>query len=99
MIAANKADSEATTKGIEYLISTQKHDGTWDEPWYTGTGFPGYGIGQRLGHYLKPEESGYQGQEMPAGFMINYTLYRNYWPLTALGRYQAELTAKLTRQK
>ena len=24
---------------------------------------------------------------MPAGFMINYHLYRNYWPLLALGRF------------
>lgn len=25
---------------------------------------------------------------MPAGFMINYHMYRNYWPLMALGRYR-----------
>ena len=99
LIAANKAETKTVTKAVEYLTSTQKPDGTWDEPWYTGTGFPGYGIGQPLGHYLKPEESGHQGPEMPAGFMINYTLYRNYWPLTALGRYQAELTANLTMPK
>jgi len=33
------------------------------------------------------EEISYQGLDMPAGFMINYHLYRNYWPLLAMGRY------------
>lgn len=28
--------------GIQHLISTQKPDGSWDEPYYTGTGFPGH---------------------------------------------------------
>ena len=27
--------------GIAYLVETQNEDGTWDEPWFTGTGFPG----------------------------------------------------------
>jgi squalene-hopene/tetraprenyl-beta-curcumene cyclase len=31
----------ATTRGVGYLVDTQRPDGTWDEPWYTGTGFPG----------------------------------------------------------
>ena len=96
LISAGMTNSEAAMKGVEYLVATQQDDGTWDEPWYTGTGFPGYGIGQRLDHYLSPEESGYQGVEMPAGFMINYTMYRNYWPLTALGRYQTEVQSRKT---
>ena len=33
-------DSEAVAKGFEYLTSTQKEDGSWDEHWWTGTGFP-----------------------------------------------------------
>jgi squalene-hopene/tetraprenyl-beta-curcumene cyclase len=32
---------EAVSRGIEYLVATQREDGGWDEPWYTGTGFPG----------------------------------------------------------
>ena len=28
-------------RGIDFLVRTQRPDGTWDEPWYTGTGFPG----------------------------------------------------------
>ena len=32
---------DMVSRGIEYLVATQRADGTWDEPWYTGTGFPG----------------------------------------------------------
>jgi squalene-hopene/tetraprenyl-beta-curcumene cyclase len=32
---------EAAERGIAWLAETQLPDGTWDEPWYTGTGFPG----------------------------------------------------------
>ena len=32
--------SEAMERGVAWLISTQRPDGTWDEPQYTGTGFP-----------------------------------------------------------
>lgn len=31
---------EALDRGIEYLISTQREDGTWNEDYFTGTGFP-----------------------------------------------------------
>jgi squalene-hopene/tetraprenyl-beta-curcumene cyclase len=31
---------EAVTRGVRWLVETQRPDGTWDEPWYTGTGFP-----------------------------------------------------------
>lgn len=50
------------TEGIKWLIDNQRADGTWDEPYFTGTGFPG-------------------------DFYINYHLYRDIFPLTALGRY------------
>ncbi len=42
--------------------TTQQADGSWDEPYFTGTGFPW-------------------------DFSINYHLYRQVFPLTALGRY------------
>jgi squalene-hopene/tetraprenyl-beta-curcumene cyclase len=32
--------SRALERGIAWLVSTQRPDGTWDEPQYTGTGFP-----------------------------------------------------------
>jgi squalene-hopene/tetraprenyl-beta-curcumene cyclase len=40
LIAAGEGDSPPVERGINYLLETQKSDGTWDEPWWTGTGFP-----------------------------------------------------------
>lgn len=40
LIAAGRAKSEAVRRGITYLLETQQGDGTWDEPEFTGTGFP-----------------------------------------------------------
>ncbi len=40
LLAANDTRSDSVAKGIAYLLKTQKRDGSWDEPWYTGTGFP-----------------------------------------------------------
>ena len=39
--AAGEGGSEAARRGIDWLCSTQLPEGTWDEPHYTGTGFPG----------------------------------------------------------
>jgi squalene-hopene/tetraprenyl-beta-curcumene cyclase len=33
--------SLAVRRGVRFLVSTQRPDGNWDEPEYTGTGFPG----------------------------------------------------------
>ena len=33
-------DSPAVAGGVDYLVRTQREDGTWDEEMYTGTGFP-----------------------------------------------------------
>jgi squalene-hopene/tetraprenyl-beta-curcumene cyclase len=66
LLAAGEVENEATKHGIEYLIRTQQEDGSWEEPYFTGTGFPG-------------------------DFMINYHLYRLYFPLMALGRYRRRL--------
>ncbi len=32
--------SRAVARGVAWLLRTQRADGTWDEPQYTGTGFP-----------------------------------------------------------
>jgi len=56
-------------KGVRYLTSRQRQDGTWDEDQYTGTGFPKY-------------------------FMIKYHIYRNCFPLMALGTYR-----RLTKER
>jgi squalene-hopene/tetraprenyl-beta-curcumene cyclase len=39
--AAEAGASDAARRGIEWLLATQREDGTWNEPQYTGTGFPG----------------------------------------------------------
>ncbi len=66
LLAGGQGASETVCRGIAYLAQTQQPDGSWDEPYYTGTGFPG-------------------------DFLINYHLYRDYFPLIALGRYRAFL--------
>ena len=33
-------ESAALERGVQWLIDHQREDGTWDEPQYTGTGFP-----------------------------------------------------------
>ena len=63
LIAAGEIEHQATVMGIDYLIRTQSEDGSWDEPYFTGTGFP-------------------------IDFMINYHLYRDVFPVMALGRYR-----------
>jgi squalene-hopene/tetraprenyl-beta-curcumene cyclase len=54
--------SLAVERGIAWLVRTQKGDGSWDEPEFTGTGFP-------------------------CDFYIRYHLYRQSFPIMALGRY------------
>jgi squalene-hopene/tetraprenyl-beta-curcumene cyclase len=41
LLAAGERDSEATARGVAWLVEHQLPDGSWDEPWFTGTGFPG----------------------------------------------------------
>jgi len=62
LLAGGQGASEAAMRGANYLLKTQAEDGSWDEPYFTGTGFP-------------------------RDFFINYHMYRNYFPLMALGRY------------
>jgi squalene-hopene/tetraprenyl-beta-curcumene cyclase len=38
--AAGEERSKALARGVSWLVATQRSDGTWDEPQYTGTGFP-----------------------------------------------------------
>ncbi|PKB72429.1 MAG: squalene--hopene cyclase [SAR202 cluster bacterium Io17-Chloro-G6] len=94
LVAAGEHECQASQRGVNYLAETQQEDGTWHEPYFTGTGFPGYGVGERLKELPDPGESSYQGLDLPAGFMINYHLYRNYWPLLALGRYSRAVSGK-----
>jgi squalene-hopene/tetraprenyl-beta-curcumene cyclase len=54
-------DGAVTERAVGWLVETQRADGGWDEPLFTGTGFPG-------------------------DFYINYHLYRQLFPVSALGR-------------
>jgi squalene-hopene/tetraprenyl-beta-curcumene cyclase len=40
LLAASDTRSDSVARGIAYLLRTQRADGNWDEPFYTGTGFP-----------------------------------------------------------
>jgi squalene-hopene/tetraprenyl-beta-curcumene cyclase len=40
LLAAGRRD-EPVTRGVRWLAGTQRPDGNWDEPQFTGTGFPG----------------------------------------------------------
>ncbi len=87
LLAVNRdQDRDAIERGCLYLIETQ-NEGTWDEPYYTGTGFPGYGVGQtiKLTDPNLPKKL-MQGPELSRAFMLRYGMYRHYFPLMALGR-------------
>jgi len=87
LATGNRDYDRPIRRGVGFLVGTQRDDGTWDEPYYTGTGFPGYGFGARMDFRdAKTRARIAQGHELQRGFMINYNLYRHYFPLMALGR-------------
>ena len=61
-LLASGVNGDVSARGIRWLVENQRPDGTWDEPLFTGVGFPG-------------------------DFYINYHLYRQVFPVSALGRY------------
>lgn len=40
LFAGDDWESESVRRGIEYLLSSQTAEGSWQEPYFTGTGFP-----------------------------------------------------------
>jgi squalene-hopene/tetraprenyl-beta-curcumene cyclase len=40
LLAGERQPSPAVFRGVAHLIETQRADGGWDEPQFTGTGFP-----------------------------------------------------------
>jgi squalene-hopene/tetraprenyl-beta-curcumene cyclase len=83
----NPRHESSMRRGLNYLTATQEDSGTWDEPYYTGAGFPGYGFGKRIDFRDdRTRQRIAQGTELQRGFMINYNLYRHYFPLMAMGR-------------
>jgi squalene-hopene/tetraprenyl-beta-curcumene cyclase len=93
LVSVSAVDYERPIRlGLGFLLDTQRDDGTWDEPYYTGTGFPGYGFGARIDFRDdRMRRRIAQGTELQRGFMINYNLYRHYFPLMAMGRARAQL--------
>lgn len=90
LAAGDERDSSAVRRGLAFLLGRQQADGTWDEPEYTGTGFPGYGVGQRINLDREADSLG-QGLDLQRAFMINYNYYRHYFPLSGMGRARAYL--------
>jgi len=41
LLAAGRAHTEAVERGVHYLLDSQGADGTWEDPFWNGTGFPG----------------------------------------------------------
>jgi squalene-hopene/tetraprenyl-beta-curcumene cyclase len=41
LLAAAGPHDAAATKAVSYLVDSQNEDGSWSEPDFTGTGFPG----------------------------------------------------------
>lgn len=98
LCATGRDFDDAIRGGLDYLLRTQRA-GTWDEPYYTGTGFPGYGTGARTNLRVQEMKHRFQqGIELQRGFMINYNLYRHYFPLMALGRARAHFQAEPLRE-
>jgi squalene-hopene/tetraprenyl-beta-curcumene cyclase len=83
LVAADRADSPAARRAAGYLIENQRADGGWDEHAFTGCGFPGYGVGEQRGARIR------QGRELRSAFLLRYHLYRDCFPLLALGRFRA----------
>ena len=59
--AAGEGDGETARRAVELARRDPAAHGGWDEPYFTGTGFPG-------------------------DFYLNYHLYRDVFPVMALGR-------------
>lgn len=86
LAAARPQDFDAIARGVAFLVERQS-EGTWAEPEFTGTGFPGYGVGQtiKLNDPLLSERLK-QGPELSRAFMLRYGLYCHYFPMMALAR-------------
>ncbi len=42
LLASGEGRSAEVLRGVRYLLDRQRHDGTWEEEEFTGTGFPKY---------------------------------------------------------
>ncbi len=72
LLAAGDDRSDSIAKGVRWLLTRQRADGSWDET--TGTG--------------RTRQALYTGTGFPRVFYLAYTLYRQYFPLLALTTYK-----------
>jgi squalene-hopene/tetraprenyl-beta-curcumene cyclase len=72
LLAAGDTGSESVAKGVGWLLSRQGADGSWDESLGSGPA----------------RQSRYTATGFPKVFYLAYHLYRQYFPLLALSRYQ-----------
>jgi squalene-hopene/tetraprenyl-beta-curcumene cyclase len=77
--ACGDFDRPSIQRGLRFLLSSQKADGSWEEPEITGTGFPGV-------FYLKYDM---YRQNFPLLALASYVNYRNGF-ITRPGFYQSE---------
>jgi len=75
LLSAGDTRSDSVAKGIKWLLSRQRVDGSWDES--TGEGITRQAI--------------YTGTGFPRVFYLAYHLYRDYFPLLALTNYQSAM--------
>jgi len=72
LLAAGDDRSDSIAKGVRWLITRQKADGSWDEAMGEG----------------KTRQSIITGTGFPRVFYLAYTMYRQYFPLMALTSYR-----------
>jgi len=72
LVAAGEFSSDACVKGIAWLLTQQRPDGSWDES---------VGTGNR-------RQARYTATGFPKVFYLAYHLYRQYFPLLALAGYR-----------
>jgi len=72
LLAAGDDRSDSVAKGVRWLLTRQRHDGSWDETTGTGT----------------KHQALYTGTGFPRVFYLAYEMYRQYFPLLALTTYR-----------
>jgi squalene-hopene/tetraprenyl-beta-curcumene cyclase len=72
LLAAGDDRSDSLAKGVRWLLTRQKPDGSWDESIGAGSA----------------RQALYTGTGFPRVFYLAYTLYRDYFPLLALTGYK-----------
>jgi squalene-hopene/tetraprenyl-beta-curcumene cyclase len=72
LLAAGDDRSDSVAKGVRWLLTRQRPDGSWDES-----------IGEGAAR-----QALYTGTGFPRVFYLSYNLYRQYFPLLALTSYR-----------